>query len=392
MSSAVCLNEIVNSPAEFVSCHPHLVVAQVDWIQTRYLFVRTVQDESNRPVTNNSRYNSNLVPRAYSNYSKISVPAKVEGEYHQDPRMNPIRDDGERLVIPIGAIASSRRRSLQSVKNRRNKKAKAGDSLWGALEAYRNSEALLLDDDVASIETSVSDLEILFPDTPNQPLAASPKGKNKPLPPTPFQTDFVPGTLDHSTLPILKAPSDATIHATRWLQRELQAILKLQKEKPAHELGWYIDSEHIENPYQWILEMHSFDPELPLVKDMRDKGIKSIVLEMRFGKDCPMAPPFVRVIRPRFLSFMQRGGGHVTAGGALCMELLTNSGWSAVSSIESVLLQVRMAISSTDPFPARLDSGPVRDYGVGEAVSAYIRACTSHGWEVPKDFMSWANP
>ena len=99
-----------------------------------------------------------------------------------------------------------------------------------------------------------------------------------------------------------------------------------------------------------------------------------------------MSPPFVRVIRPRFLSFMAGGGGHITAGGALCMELLTNSGWSVASNIESVLVQVRAAISSTDPKPARLEPGPVRDYGQGEAVEAYVRACHTHGWQVPPDF------
>ncbi|KAJ9640899.1 hypothetical protein H2199_005567 [Coniosporium tulheliwenetii] len=103
-----------------------------------------------------------------------------------------------------------------------------------------------------------------------------------------------------------------------------------------------------------------------------------------------MAPPFVRIIRPRFLGFMQGGGGHVTAGGALCMELLTNNGWSAVSSIESVLLQVRLAMSSLDPKPARLENGPVREYGVGEAVEAFIRACRTHGWTVPEGFAQMA--
>lgn len=68
------------------------------------------------------------------------------------------------------------------------------------------------------------------------------------------------------------------------------------------------------------------------------------------------------------------------------MELLTNSGWSAVSNIESVLLQVRLAMMSTDPRPARLDKHARGDYGVGEAVEAYIRACQTHGWEVPPDF------
>jgi ubiquitin-conjugating enzyme E2 Q len=161
-----------------------------------------------------------------------------------------------------------------------------------------------------------------------------------------------------------------------------------------HELGWYIDRETIQNVYQWIVELHSFDPDLPLSKDMKTAGIQSVVLEIRFGKEYPMSPPFVRVIRPRFLPFMQGGGGHVTAGGAMCMELLTNSGWSSASSIESVLLQVRMAISNLEPKPARLETPGKQqqwDYGVAEAMEAYTRACRLHGWAVPKDFKDFAS-
>ena len=40
ISDALSLNEIVNRPDKFQSSNPHLVVAQLDWIQTRYLFVR----------------------------------------------------------------------------------------------------------------------------------------------------------------------------------------------------------------------------------------------------------------------------------------------------------------------------------------------------------------
>lgn len=74
------------------------------------------------------------------------------------------------------------------------------------------------------------------------------------------------------------------------------------------------------------------------------------------------------------------------------MELLTNSGWSAVTSIESLLLQVRLAICSTDPQPGRLANyGSKQDYGIGEAVESYKRACHMHGWVVPKDMarISW---
>ena len=66
------------------------------------------------------------------------------------------------------------------------------------------------------------------------------------------------------------------------------------------------------------------------------------------------------VVRP------DRLRGHIVQGGALCMELLTNTGWSSVSSMESVLMQIRLAIASRPA--ARLDrtarGGDVGDYGI----------------------------
>ena len=364
ISQALVLNEIVNAPQQFVSCSPHLVVAQLEWIQSRYLFVRCNMQTQ-----------------------KLEDKAPSEA-YEQDPKYTPLGSANEKIVIPITAISKSRRPVPKAVKSG-NKKAKIDVSNLNDAE-----DALFVSDD-----TDAEDLEIFFSDdehglaAPQQPKSCHITGKMKAVmnlftkaPGTP-QTDFVPGTLDHKSLPLLDPPAYATSAASRSLQRELTATLKVQDTHPAHELGWYINPELISNVYQWIIELHSFEAHLPLSNDMKAKDIKSVVMEMRFGKDYPMSPPFVRIIRPRFLSFMQGGGGHVTAGGALCMELLTNSGWSAVSNIESVLLQVRLAISSTDPKPARLEPGPVRDYGVGEAVEAYIRACQTHGVSV----VAWGN-
>ena len=357
ISKAIVLNEIVNAPHRFVSKSPHLVISELDWIQSRYLFVMC-----------------NLK----NNHSITETP--VSQVYAQDPAYVPTGQDNKRISIPVTAVSRSRRPVSPSSLKSKNKKQRIGDDPPSYDE---------ISDAVYSDDTDVEDNMIFFPTEEEEQLrnpkaanAKHDKGKalaNPTLTIDQSKSDFVPGTLEVDKLPLIDPPSYATSSATRTLQRELTGTLKIQDTHPLHELGWYIDRELITNVYQWILELHSFESHLPIAQDLKSKGLKSVVLEIRFGKDYPMSPPFVRVIRPRFLSFMEGGGGHVTAGGALCMELLTNSGWSAVSNIESVLLQVRLAMSSTDPRPARLAKGAVRDYGVGEAVDAYVRACTMHG-------------
>ena len=371
ISQALALNEIVNAPDQFVSKDPHLVVAQLDWIQSRYMFVMC-----NIP---NSK-------------SLDTAPTQV---LEQDPLYIPTGMDGKKLAIPLNAISKSRRPHLPSSTTSSvslksgNKKQKVGAQQVPGVTP--EDDPVILSDD-----TDVEDSMIFFPtkeeeeekeenEAISQVKVSSGKGKGRGKEPAKksiqdaSKTDFIPGTHNHKTLPLIEPPHYATSSASRTLQRELTATLKIQDTHPIHELGWYIDRELITNIYQWIVELHSFEPHLPLAEDMKKRGLKSIVTEIRFGKDYPMSPPFVRIIRPRFLGFQQGGGGHVTAGGALCMELLTNSGWSAVSNIESVLLQVRLAMSSMDPKPARLEDGHVKDYGVGEAVDAYIRACNMHG-------------
>jgi ubiquitin-conjugating enzyme E2 Q len=176
--------------------------------------------------------------------------------------------------------------------------------------------------------------------------------------------------------------------------QELRSLQKTQASTLLAELGWFIDVEKIENAYQWIVELHSFHvleskgKKLPLAEDMKKQGVKSVVLEIRFNKDFPFSPPYVRIVRPQFLSFAQGGGGHVVIGGAICMELLTNTGWSSVSSMESVLMQIRLAIAS-EPY-ARLAPRAHRDYGAAEGAEGYIRACRTHGWQVPPGFKEMA--
>lgn len=359
IQSMVSLNEIVNNPGKFVSASPHYVVTQLDWIQPRYLFVQ-VGDTSTLPGLREG-----------------TVPSAV---YEQDSAYTVQGPHGKPVQIPISAFSSKRRQGLTISPGKKSKKKK------------RNSQGTPMDvcyfDDAASIGTDVEDLTILLSDPEHEPDGVSFKKKKVSTVP---KTDFTPGTLKEDSLPLISPPAYATSSATTLLQRHLQATLKIQETESLHELGWYVDPSLIRTVYQWIVELHTFDPTLPLAQDLKTAKLTSVVLEVRFPAQFPMDPPFVRVIRPRFLELAFGGGGHVTAGGAICMELLTNSGWSAVTSIESLLLQVRLAICTRDQ-PARLAHGRQFDYSVGEAVAAYIRACRAHGWAIPKDMeaISWA--
>lgn len=393
VSSALALNEIVNAPGEFVSSNPYYVVPQLDWIQTRYLLVRCAPTDQK---------------------IKPGVEALPQHAHPQDPKHTPKGPDNKDIVIPASAIKSSRsgketantadkRRSTSGIANGASKKLKdgLGDSVATAID--------LDEDDTESVMTDTEDLEILFPEA--EPIADSvvdiskdqqkPNGKAKAAnEPT---TDFEAGTLDFSILPLMPVPTYATPATTKRLLSELSALSKIQSSTLSASLGWSIDTAKLDNVYQWIVELHSFhtfsikNSPLPLVEDMKKSNATSIVLEIRFGPDFPFSPPYIRVIHPRFLPFTQGGGGHIVIGGAMCMELLTNSGWSSVMSMvsmESVLMQVRMAIAS-EPFARLEDKGKggggqsaaaAASYGVAEAAEGYIRACASHGWTVPPGF------
>ncbi|KAK7892502.1 hypothetical protein LTR67_007599 [Exophiala xenobiotica] len=374
ITSAFSLNEVVNNPVAFVSSSPHYVVSQIDWIQTRYLFVRV----------------SSAFKFTESNCREL---------YTQDPARQIHSDSGKSVTIPLAAISKTRRagNSVQMARMGSGKRTKS-------VVEIDQATAERQEDDAESVVSDAADLAFLTQDMVDDCGTAlrEKAGISSPgqVPPSPSlkrpadllaETDFVPGALDVGNIKFLEPPKDATSASTQALMRALREALSVQDKTPLATLGWYIDKNLINNMYQWIVELHSFPAKLPLTSDMKSANIKSVVLEMRFSNQFPFSPPFIRVIKPRFLPFAQGGGGNVTEGGAMCMEALTNNGWTAAQNIESLLLQVRMAICDEER-PARLASARSHGrrehdtYGVGEAVAAYIRACQNHGWTVPPGF------
>lgn len=55
---------------------------------------------------------------------------------------------------------------------------------------------------------------------------------------------------------------------------------------------------------------------------------------------------------------------------------------SLCDSMSAIILQIKLAISNLDPFPARLAKDWDRDYSVSEALVGYKRAAATHGWQV----------
>ncbi|KNC97601.1 uncharacterized protein SPPG_07070 [Spizellomyces punctatus DAOM BR117] len=219
------------------------------------------------------------------------------------------------------------------------------------------------------------------PQIPSEYSHPAPPPVPPPSPPLP------PMNANNSTIiDCLQAPTWSTPAATKALQRELRRIHKTQCETPEAERGWSVDMDALTNLYQWKALLFHFDESLPLQQDLKAKKVtEGIVLDVRFGPDYPQSPPYIRVVKPRLLQFANGGGGHVTAGGSICMELLTTTGWNPKMTMESVLLSVKLAISSVDPQPARLDSGTrwKKGYSAGEAMQSYVRVANQHGWGVP---------
>jgi len=151
--------------------------------------------------------------------------------------------------------------------------------------------------------------------------------------------------------------------------REMRAI----RTRGSADLGFEVSLPDESDLYTWQIEFFDFEKGTPLASDLARTPGKRVVLRASFPSTYPTSPPYVRVIRPRF----QFRTGHVTIGGSICTEMLTNKAWSAMMTMESVLLAIRtnMVVGG-----ARLDTRTKADYSEAEAREAFNRMVREHGW------------
>lgn len=155
---AMSLNEIVNAPNEFISKSPHLVVAQLDWIQTRYLFVKSRMDAVTASVI--EEWPANALP--------------------QDPSMTPRGSTGQ-IRIPAKAsnaratskrkVTSPKKQSKGSKKAKRFfQKNKGNGTVDDPVSIDDDDDDFQADveDDAQSVETDIEDVVLLLDDEPEQ--------------------------------------------------------------------------------------------------------------------------------------------------------------------------------------------------------------------------------
>lgn len=154
-------------------------------------------------------------------------------------------------------------------------------------------------------------------------------------------------------------------------KRLMMEIQKAPKDEPDDNGLMYEINE--DNMYIWTAYISNIDKETNLYKDMQNLKIDQIKMEIRFDQQYPIKPPFVRIVSPIF----QFKTGHITIGGSICMELLTNQGWSPVYTIESLMIQIKATIIED----GRLDYNKKNiTYSFEESQTAFKRMVITHGW------------
>lgn len=145
--------------------------------------------------------------------------------------------------------------------------------------------------------------------------------------------------------------------------------------------GWSAEPRG-SNLVLWDVKLFDFDPKSLLYRDMQALQSRTqqstIDLVMKFPPEYPFKPPFIRVVRPRFIMHT----GHVTIGGSICTELLTDDGWKPVFDIESIVETIRNQITA-DESGARIDMSRTDEYTEREAIEAFQRVAAyhkQHGW------------
>lgn len=116
----------------------------------------------------------------------------------------------------------------------------------------------------------------------------------------------------------------------------------------------------------WQFELSNFDESAPagqqLNADLKQLQLQYgqgfLLMEVTFPEAYPHEPLFLRVVSPRCVWYT----GHVTAGGAICLEVLTNTGtsngWRPDFCVESIVQIAILNMLHNESVVVKTASGP----------------------------------
>lgn len=178
-----------------------------------------------------------------------------------------------------------------------------------------------------------------------------------------------------------------SISSTKLLQQLLKNLIRQQEKISEADRKWVIDTEKLTKLNVWEVILKNFDPKLPLSRDLIKHGLVGVRMQITFPPDFPVLPPFIRIVSPRMLRFQNGGGGNITAGGSICIELLTitdsEHSWNSRISVDMLFEVVHTLLSQKGSRVARLDKHNWnKDYTMSEAQDAFTRVAHYHRWSI----------
>lgn len=125
----------------------------------------------------------------------------------------------------------------------------------------------------------------------------------------------------------LQGNASGSITASDRLMKELREIYRSQNYKSG---VFTVDLEK-DSLYEWNVKLFKVDSDSQLATDIKQMQAATkqdfLLFHFVFKDSFPFEPPFVRLVSPSILN------GFVLSGGALCMEILTKSGWSSACNL-----------------------------------------------------------
>lgn len=178
----------------------------------------------------------------------------------------------------------------------------------------------------------------------------------------------------------LKGAVSGSVQATDRLMKELRDVYRSSSFKQ----GTYSVCLNNDSLYDWAIKINKVDPDSTLHKDMvqlkKEEGIDYILLNITFTDRFPFDPPFVRVVHPVITA------GYVLSGGAICMELLTQQGWSSAYTVEAVIVQIAATLTKGRARINFHDNKKVGVYSLVRAQQSFkslVQIHEKNGWYTP---------